>query len=139
MSNENSTMPINDIIDRAVRAIPPAWPLASSVAVNPYLGQLGETLATTGARLGRVASAAVTMPRVWYQEKIATGAITDADLLEAWMNAPPDLRPANLAALRLATSAGDSPRPVALPTIAVLAASVSGVDWPGLIAERFGA
>ena len=25
--------------DHASRAIPPVWPLASSVAVNPYLGQ----------------------------------------------------------------------------------------------------
>jgi hypothetical protein len=33
--------------DAAGRAIPPVWPLASSVAVNPYLGQTGETLAET--------------------------------------------------------------------------------------------
>jgi len=31
--------------DAAGRMIPPVWPLASSVAVNPFLGQTGETLA----------------------------------------------------------------------------------------------
>jgi hypothetical protein len=45
---------------RAADAIPPAWPLASSVAVNPFLGQTNETLALAGARLGRVAGTAVT-------------------------------------------------------------------------------
>ena len=36
----------------AARAIPPLFPLAASVAVNPYLGQTGDTLAMTAARLG---------------------------------------------------------------------------------------
>ncbi|WP_372894105.1 putative inorganic carbon transporter subunit DabA, partial [Rhodosalinus sp.] len=49
--------------DGAGRAIPPVWPLASSVAVNPYLGQTGESLARAGARLARVAGLSVTMPR----------------------------------------------------------------------------
>nr|QQZ51149.1 DUF2309 family protein [Phenylobacterium glaciei] len=69
--------------DRAARAIPPVWPLASSVAVNPFLGQADENLATVGARLARVAGVAVTMPRNWYQERIASGVITDGDLSEA--------------------------------------------------------
>ena len=82
---------------RAARAIPPAWPLASSVAVNPFLGQAGEDLAQAGARLERVAGAAVTMPRSWYQERIAGGIVTDADLAEALASAPPASRPADLA------------------------------------------
>ena len=124
--------------DRAARAIPPVWPLASSVAVNPYLGQTHESLATAAARLERVAGAAVTMPRSWYQQRIASGVITDADLSEALADAPPALRPAHLAALK---SAALEARPgiTALPTVADLAAEASGIDWPGLIAERFGA
>ncbi len=46
--------------DTAARAILPAWPLASSVAVNPFLGQATETLAQVGARLGRVGGVPVT-------------------------------------------------------------------------------
>ena len=139
MTNETDMMQLDTIIDRATRAIPPTWPLASSVAVNPYLGQTGETLATTGARLARIAGAAVTMPRSWYQEKIVRGAISDADLLDAWMNAPVNLRPGDLQALKIAAAAVDQTKPAALPTIADLAARVSGIDWPGLIAERLGA
>mgnify|MGYP000555916249 CR=1 FL=1 len=37
--------------DRAALAIPPAWPLASSVAVNPFVGQSSENLATVAAQL----------------------------------------------------------------------------------------
>ena len=70
-------------MDRAARAVPPAWPLACSVAVNPFLGQTDEPLAKVGARLARVAGAAVTMPRSWYAQKIATGVISDADLSDA--------------------------------------------------------
>jgi uncharacterized protein YbcC (UPF0753/DUF2309 family) len=124
--------------DRASRAIPPVWPLASSVAVNPFLGQACENLAQAGARLARVAGISVTMPRRWYLEKIAAGEISDEDLKEAWTNAPAHLRPADLAALKTA-AASDSPKLSALPTIADLAAEVSGIDWPGLMAERFGA
>jgi hypothetical protein len=124
--------------DRAARAIPPLWPLASSVAVNPFLGQAHESLATTGARLARVAGAAVTVPRAWRQAQISAGAISDPDLLDAWARAPAHLRPADLAALK-AAAAGAAPTPAATPSIAELAAEVSGVDWPGLIAERVGA
>jgi uncharacterized protein YbcC (UPF0753/DUF2309 family) len=91
-----------------------------------------------GARLGRVAGAPVAMPRTWYLERIASGVITDADLTEALASAPPDLRPANLAALKSA-SLTSPPSISAAPTIADLAAEASGIDWPGLIAERFGA
>ncbi|GAB0115757.1 YbcC family protein [Acidisoma sp. C75] len=124
--------------DRAARAIPPVWPLASSVAVNPFLGQADQSLATVGARLERVAGAQVTMARSWYLERISSGIITDADLSEALANAPVALRPANLAALK-SPSHVTKPAASPLPTIADLAAEASGIDWPGLIAERFGA
>lgn len=121
----------------AVRAIPPLWPLASSVAVNPFVGQAAETLATAGARLLRVAGIAVTMPRHWYLDKITAGDISEQDLHQAWLNAPARLRPPSVAALKVA-AAIDRPTPRALPTIADLASEASGIDWPGLIQERFG-
>ncbi len=54
------------------------------------------------------------------------------------MSAPAALRPADLAALKSAARVS-KPKANALPTIADLAAEASGIDWPGLIAERFGA
>lgn len=131
-------MDLHAAADRAARAIPPVWPLASSVAVNPFLGQTHESLATVGARLARVAGVTVTMPRAWYLERISSGIVTDADLSEALAGAPAALRPANLAALKFAAH-GSNLADSALPTIADMAAEVSGIDWPGLIAERFGA
>jgi uncharacterized protein YbcC (UPF0753/DUF2309 family) len=125
-------------MDRAGRAVPPAWPLASSVAVNPFLGQTDEPLAKVGARLARVAGAAVTMPRNWYVQKIATGVISDADLSDALASVSAGPRPADATALKAAAGA-EAPPPKALPTVADLAARASGVDWPGMIAERFGA
>ncbi|MDE2333981.1 MAG: DUF2309 domain-containing protein [Rhodospirillales bacterium] len=124
--------------DRAAHAIPPLWPLSASVAVNPFLGQSGESLAAAGARLARVCGARVTMPRAWYREKIAAGAITGSDILEAWRAAPEGERPLDLDTLKAAI-ASDAPQPPALPTVADLAAEVSGIDWPRLVGERVGA
>lgn len=129
---------IDHAVDLAIRAIPPVWPLASSVAVNPFLGQASATLPQTAARLARVCGASVTMPRSWYNAQIASGTITDADLLDAWANAPEELRPTDLTALKTA-AAKVLPRERALPTIADLAFEASGFDWPGLIADRFSA
>ena len=124
--------------DRAVRAIPPAWPLNSSVAVNPFLGQSQEGLATAAARLGRVAGARVILPRAWFRDQLAQGALSEADLAAAWADAPASLRPSSLEALK-AQLAAPEPEVQALPTIADLAAKASGIDWPALVAERIGA
>nr|WP_152664682.1 DUF2309 domain-containing protein [Devosia geojensis] len=128
---------LSNAVDAAARAIPPVWPLSSSVAVNPFLGQAHRSLAEAGARLGRVAGAAVTMPRTWYRERIEVGTITDEDLAAAFAVAPPNCRPSDLAALKVAAETPAS-TPQAIPTVADLAARASGIDWPGLIAERFG-
>ncbi|MEQ6248698.1 DUF2309 domain-containing protein [Sulfitobacter sp. HNIBRBA3233] len=140
MTRENA-LPSADLMhaaDAAGRAIPPVWPLASSVAVNPFLGQTGETLATTGARLARVAGVPVAMPRDWYQARIADGRITDDDLAAALAAAPAGARPVDLDALKKAAqTAVRTPKP--LPTVADLAADASRLDWPALIAERLGA
>lgn len=123
-------------VDRAIRAVPPLWPLASSVAVNPFLGQGEESFTQAGARLARVAGVSLTMPRAWYAQKIAFGEIIDADLQAAIDHAPDDL--IDIAALNAATQR-DVPKPSPLPTIADLAAAVAGIDFPALIVERFGA
>lgn len=121
----------------AAQAVPPLWPLAASVAVNPFLGQSGDDLATAAARLGRAAGIPLTMPRDWYAERHRAGEITDADLQAALDAAPAGGPAASLAELKAAMrTARPEIRP--LPTIADLAAAASGIDWPGLIAERIG-
>ena len=122
--------------DSAARAIPPVWPLASSVAVNPFLGQSGETLAQVGARLGRIGGVPVTMPRDWYQARISDGTITDAHISavlaqQSGADVPNVAQIKQMAGMPAAT-------PTAQPTLADLAAGASGIDWPGIIADRFG-
>ena len=132
-----STTAIRDAIEHAVRQVPPAWPLASSVAVNPFLGQTGETLAATAARLRKVGGTPVTMPRGWYRERIAKGSIAQADLAEALDASPHAAKPASLADLQAAIAL-ERPAPVASPSVAELAAQASGTDWPGIVADRMG-
>ncbi len=124
--------------DQAARAVPPVWPLASSVAVNPFLGQTGESLAQASARLARVAGVSITMPRSWYQERIASGAITDEDLSAAIATSSIAPHPIGLTELK-AAARGTTPKAKPTPTIAGLATDASGIDWSGFIADRFGA
>ena len=137
--NTPMTLSLSTIIaanDAAARAIPPVWPLASSVAVNPFLGQTEQSLPDVAARLGRIGGVPVTMPRAWYNARIAQGMITDADIAAALKHAGPE-GPADVADIRR-LAGSDAPTPSQQPTIADLAAEASGIDWPGIIAERFG-
>lgn len=125
-------------VDHAIRAIPPAWPLAATVAVNPFLGQTGEDLPTLAARLGRVAGTPVTMPRSWYAAQFAAGTMTDQDLKAALDASSAANKPGSIAELRAALTQSRK-SPVAVPTVADLAAAATGLDWPGIIADRIGA
>ena len=122
----------------AERAIPPLFPLASSVAVNPFLGQAGESLAMTAARLGRASGTPVTQPRMWYVARIADGRISDDDLAGALAASRDGGAPLTLGALKIAvaeTRIADQ----ALPSVAGLAAEVSGIDWTAVSSERISA
>ena len=128
---------ITDAIDYAIRQIPPAWPLESSVAVNPFLGQSGTTLAATAAQLRKVGGVPVTMTRDWYREKIAAGQITETDMAAALKASPHVSKPASVDDLRTAM-ATQRPAPAALANVAELAAKASGTDWPGILSDRIG-
>jgi uncharacterized protein len=122
----------------AAQSVPPLWPLSSSVAVNPFLGQAGQTLPETAALLARAAGAPMTLPRDWFLDQVAAGRISHDDLAEALAAAPGLAGIGSVDAL-LAAAAQPGPEVQALPTIADLAAQVSGIDWPGIVADRIGA
>lgn len=128
--------PLAQAADAATRQIPPLWPLATSVAVNPFLGQTGERLEMTAARLERAAGIRVTLPRQDYLKKIRAGEITDADMQIA-LDAFDGQKPASVEALRKA-AARPAPTPKALPTIAELVQDVTGTNWPEIVADRIG-
>lgn len=122
--------------DQAVRAIPPAWPLTATVAVNPFLGQSAQTRDETAARLARIAGVRLALPRKHYARKISDGEIRDEDMLAALQSCA-HTAGLDLAALKAAV-AEDVPAIQALPTIADLATRATGNDWTGLVAERIG-
>ncbi|WP_170432876.1 YbcC family protein [Ruegeria arenilitoris] len=121
----------------AAYAIPPLFPLSSNVAVNPFLGQSDEPLAVTSARLARVAGTRITPKRALWAAKLRAGEMTEADILDALSVTA---GPFNVPSLEdvLAALDSEAPQPHALPTVAELAAEVSGTDWPGLIEDRIG-
>ncbi|MFB9910529.1 YbcC family protein [Rhizobium paknamense] len=122
--------------DQAVRAIPPAWPLTATVAVNPFFGQAQASFEQTAALLGRIGGVRLALPRQHYADSIAKGEISDADLIAALENSTLAGR-LDLGGLK-AEARQEAPAPLALPTIADLAARASGKDWPELVAERIG-
>lgn len=125
--------------EAAARAIPPAFPLDATVAVNPFLGHTHEDLATAAARLGRVAGARITRSGGDYCDAIASGAISESDLAAALAAHPSPRKPADTAMLRHAAARiGNAPPPRALPTVADLAAEATGIDWPALIDKCIG-
>jgi uncharacterized protein YbcC (UPF0753/DUF2309 family) len=130
--------PALELFAAAVEAgahVPPLWPLATSVAVNPYLGQAGEPLPMAAARLARAAGIPVTPPRAGRLAQIEAGAVGEDDLRGAIAATPG--APATVAAL-LEAAREPAPEPRALPTVAELAAEASGIDWPEIVAERVG-
>jgi len=122
---------------RAARAIPPLWPLASSVAVNPFLGQTKEPLAVAASRLRRTAGTPLTMPRDWYRARIRAGEIDERDLKAAYDAAFVPGKPATFAAFLAAIDADPAPAG-AHPTVADLAREATAIDWPQIVDERIG-
>ena len=123
--------------ERAARAIPPAFPLDATVAVNPFLGQTEADIAQTAARLGRVAGVRVSMPRHEVTARVMAGEISDDDLAAALIGSTSPLKPVDLAMLKSKLMlTPDAPR--ALPTVAELVAGNTGADWPAIIARTFG-
>ena len=121
----------------AAAAIPPAFPLAATVAVSPFLGQTDDDLPQAAARLTRVAGLSPIRPREDIRAVVAAGRISDDDLAAALIASASPLKPVDLATLKLRLNA-PAPAPRALPTLADLAARRHGIDWPQIIARSIG-
>lgn len=122
---------------RAIRAVPPLWPLESSVAVNPFLGHTNQSLAAAAVQLRRAGGISVTMPRSWYRQQIRNGVIEDQDLVAA-LNASVEKSVSLTLDSIKAALASPNQKLGAVSTVAELVNQVSGIDWAGLISERFG-
>lgn len=137
---ESFPAPLLEVVTKAntaANAIPPLFPLSANVAVNPFLGQTGEPLAVTAARLARVGGTRITPTRAHWAAKVDAGEILHSDLSDAVSAVKGQFNPPQFQDVLNALHA-ESPAPQALPTVAELAAEVSGIDWPGLIEDRIG-
>lgn len=87
----------------AGRRIAPLWPLQHFVAVNPFLGFANRSFHATCTAMRRIARIDMLMPRSFYRERLAEGAIADEDLALALERAPSDWSiPGTVAELRAA-------------------------------------
>ncbi|GAB4576985.1 MAG: DUF2309 domain-containing protein [Roseibium sp.] len=123
--------------EAAARAVPPAFPLEATVAVNPFLGQVKEDFAMASARLARVAGVSLTRKRSDVAADIAAGRVTDDDLAAALSSCASPRKPDGISALKASLlDAGTAPS--ALPTVADIAAGITGTDWPAVFERVFG-
>ena len=124
--------------EAAARRIPPAFPLEATVAVNPFLGQTGEDLATASARLQRVAGIRATQSAADYTAMIANGTVTESDLEAALAAYAGSMKPSDVSALKAVLKDASGESAGALPTVAELAAAETGIDWPSIIEKAVG-
>nr|WP_316652258.1 DUF2309 domain-containing protein [uncultured Gellertiella sp.] len=118
---------------RAARAIPPAWPLNATVAVNPFAGQSHLSITRTAGLLERLTGERLFMPRQWYLDRIRNGTVAPEDLAEA-------LERGDALSLWHGTgqageTGGQATAPQGLPDMATLARDASGTDWPRLVLD----
>lgn len=118
--------------EAAATLIAPAFPLAATVAVNPFLGQAGQGRAQTAALMARVAGVRIFRDRADYAAALAAGRI-DRAVLQAAAQA----RGLRLADVEAALTR-PAPAPEALPTVADLAAAATGTRLAELVEDRIG-
>jgi len=128
---------IREAATSAIRAVPPAFPLEATVAVNPFLGQTALDFASAAALLSKSSGASLTQPRRSYLADIVSGRIADVDLAAALEANPAHNKPGSLVQLK-EMAKQNPPRREAVPTIADLAAKASGIDWPSIIEKTVG-
>lgn len=120
----------------AATTIPPLWPLAEQVAVNPFMGMADLTLAEVAEKWARLTGTRLLPERSAYVEALRQGEIDAEDLRAACIAA--EVGPATMSGAALeAVLTEPPPARNPIPTLADLAAFEDGTDWPALITDRF--
>ena len=141
-TNPGATGPaIDKALWAACARIAPVWPLESFVAVNPYLGLADLGFGDAAELLASTAGARSTMSAGFYLDAIDQDRIIEADLaavLEAAGTKPTVDVESWLHAIR---DDGDEAAATAsrVPTVADVAAGVTGNDWVRLSTDRISA
>ena len=124
--------------ERACRRIAPLFPLQGFVAVNPFLGVADRPLRDAAALMGRVAGARLAMPRAYYREALASGRLTVEDVRSAVASAGGigGAVDAEAVVAELRAPGAEERPPAPLPTVAGVAATVTGRDLDAFVTER---
>ena len=102
----------------------PLWPLASFVAVNPFLEKVGVPFAEASFQLRKRRGARTTMPRSFYREALESGALVSERLSKA------------ASALESQGAHDDSPPGPLVPTVVSVMSRMTAVDWERIATER---
>lgn len=126
-------------VARACSRVAPLWPLDRFVAVNPFLGLTDQRFEEACATLRRVIGARMVMPRRFYQERIAAGAIDDADLqraLDGLDEQWPNLSGRSVAGLKHAARSMPVPALAGVATVADVLDRTNGTSHARFLVEE---
>lgn len=127
---------IDAAVERTVKKIAPLWPLDRFVAVNPFLGLTDLPFAEAALTMSRVAGARMTPSREFFIDALATGRITEADVVAAKADVAGGAHASELLSCdELRVRDDEDVQPRVFPTVADVARGVTGSDWPRLVTE----
>ncbi|MEZ5143006.1 MAG: DUF2309 domain-containing protein [Acidimicrobiales bacterium] len=132
-------------VEPALRAaagrIAPLWPLERFVAVNPYLGLTDHRFGDAAERLAATAGARTTLPAEFYLDAVDDGRVSLDDV--AWALAAHEEvtidDPATFLAIVRAADDELEASTARVPSVAEVAAAVTGHDWVRLCVDRVSA
>ncbi len=124
---------IDVAVDRACMKIAPLWPLKHFVAVNPYFGLRDKPFWEADQILRKMTGEGLTMPRSFYEDKIASGRIAREDLDDALK----EMRSMwDVAQLERAMKQPQADQAPPFPLFSDVVSEGSNRDWSKVIVER---
>ena len=76
------------LLEQAIKQVhalvPPLWPLADYVAVNPFFGLSDQPFLQAAEALGKVRDCTLLMPRSYFKQLVSAGRLADADVKAAF-------------------------------------------------------
>lgn len=133
----NAPVSLVDAIERAIAQIAPAWPLESTVAVNPFMGQASKRLAEVAALHRKLIGTDALQPADYYLQKITSGAISAKALEAARSKSPYCDKPRSITELE-DTLRSNSQATDKVDTLADIAQTATDTDWSTIIADGIG-
>jgi hypothetical protein len=138
-TNLNDPEQVQSALGAVAQKIAPVWPLESFVAVNPYLGMIGDDFGTVAHRLRRVAGAKMTMPVGFYVEALDRGDLTTDDVATALDAAGQNQNADVFIRVARDLARAETTPNASVPTVADVGRSVTGIDWVRFVTDRVSA